>query len=128
MNSLSWLIYVADIVGNIKVIGALIIIMMIASSIMFLMSFPWESDCYGDDVELPRRARKISAKVFILCIIGTILSIFIPSSKTIWLIAGSEIGENVLAKPETQEVLGDVYTIIQSKVKELKDKEVEKKE
>jgi hypothetical protein len=44
----------------------------------------------------------------------------IPSRDTIYLIAGSEVGEIVVNSPEAREILNNVKTVIKQQIKEVK--------
>lgn len=57
------------------------------------------------------------AKAWVL-LIPAVLVTFVPSSKTIYLIAASEAGEAVVTNPDTIEMMGDLKAIIKKRLKE----------
>jgi len=123
MNNLSWLIYLASVLPNIGAFLAFIGFLMSAGLLAWCL-ITWR---YNDTVNTRNRIcgytdekRKypnfyvlIPVALF-LCIISTL----IPDKNTIYLIAGSEVGEYVVNTPEAQEILNDVHKIIKLQLKE----------
>jgi hypothetical protein len=88
MNSLSWLIYFADVVDNLRAFFAVgIFIAAIGSLVCLMGSFIEEWD-----VRYAVRGSICAA------LIGLVIS-FVPRTNTIYAIAASEMGERALATP-----------------------------
>jgi len=111
MNELSWLIYAADVAGSLKTVstvGVVLGVASIATSIVVWQSnsdaqYIWSTDD-KDKVLCSRatnrdaaiKAGRISAVVAIVSLVFTIIS---PSSNTIYAIAASEMGEEIITSP-----------------------------
>lgn len=116
MNSVSWFLYFADVAPRMG--NALVTI----SAIMFILCFcliPFFVDFQGGSSPILKgRFLKISLPAaFILFMIALAL----PSRETIYLIAGSEIGETVVTSQPAQEILDDIQQIIKKKLNEMKE-------
>lgn len=106
MNSLSWLLYFADILGNLKIVlvlagialAVLVVVNMIVGSIEVS-----EGNKYGyhgsDFVESVRRWNKFRAYIWVPIPIF-FLACLCPTSNTMYAIAASEMGEK-FSKTET---------------------------
>ena len=109
MNDLSWLIYAAGIAGSIKVILG-ISAGLSALGLLSVMLFHG----FEDDFEVVRRAVRWVWLPFCLALLAGV----IPSTKTIYMIAASEMGETVVKSPDTQEALSDLKAIIKKRLKD----------
>ena len=114
MNSLSILIYFAEILPN---IGFLLILSLTIGML-----------CYGtylivafvdNDRGYKNRPTYLGRAVFVFLATGLVASL-IPSKETIYLIAGSEAGEMVVSSDAGQEILSDIQEIIKFQLGELK--------
>lgn len=106
MNSLSWMIYAAEVLGRAQ---------NVSSAIAFFSTVFYAVGVYRTMTS--EAARTIRRLWFIPAISGMI-AIFTPSSNTIYLMAGSEAGETIVTDPEMKEVFSDLKTIIKAKIKE----------
>jgi MFS family permease len=108
MNSLSWFLYLAEVIPNIGgLFVAIAALLAIAPPIWGLFT--------------PEIGRPPPIALFAVAIVvSTIIAIIIPSKQTIYLIAGSEAGEYVITSPEGQEIINDIKSIIKSQIEELK--------
>ena len=98
MNTLSWLIYAADVLG--KFAPAAFILTLICFFISLLVVGAAVSDTDNTDRELLKVSKKFIFGFFLFGFI-TIVS---PSKETIYMIAASEVGEQVIKTPEAREV------------------------
>jgi len=97
MNSLSWFLYFAGVVEG---IAGVFFFAMGVSIVLIIGSFAYGAFILGDLRELPVGAEKYYTdirnnalkKVWIPIII-CLFAVLIPSSQTLYLIAGSELGE-----------------------------------
>lgn len=99
MNSLSWMIYFADMARSCDF--ALSLTMIACAISLIAAGIIWIVNDYGDAEDKERRRKAIVMSVLIGKIAaGTLLvDIVIPSSSTIYAIAASEMGEQVLKSP-----------------------------
>jgi Ca2+/Na+ antiporter len=98
MNSLSWLIYLADIIPNVGTICVLLgLLFLILSGAAFF--------AYTD--------KTISFKTFISLLITAIvllvIATLVPERTTIMMIAASEFGEEIATSAEAKNIGGKAY-------------------
>lgn len=97
MNSLSWMIYLADVVGTAKVMFGLAL-GGAAAWFVFLQIAAAHAADFGDDADIAPR-RKLSFKAFPFAIAFSVAIVLVPSTSTIYAIAASEMGEKVINTP-----------------------------
>lgn len=133
MNTLSWLIYGAEVIDNLQILCAVGLFLLgitfcaaflgrgITSETVVSSDFPTESDPQGtrDYRQWIFFKNITTSKLLYLCVLFCILVVvFLPSSRTLYMIAASEVGETVVTNPETIEVFNDLKSIIKNKLKE----------
>lgn len=87
MNNLSWLLYIADVIGNLGPAFVILGCVTIVVAFLALLITEGESGVKG---------------IIISIIVGVILLVtaaFIPSKETVYAIAASEMGEELLKTP-----------------------------
>lgn len=99
MNNLSWLIYVADMVGNLSGLLTGIIVMAVALTIIMGCI---AVDSY--DEEYKKSYGKKAYKFLKLALLCGVLSVVVPSKNTLYLIAASEMGEQVIQTETAKKV------------------------
>ena len=125
MNSLSWIIYAADVLGELKtgmaILSAIGCIVVVAAFIVGNAKwsyYSWHDQEARERSEAFRLKIQSFGKVWVLfamvCLLG--ISALIPQSKTLYMIAASEAGETVVTSPEAKEMLGDLKEIIRRKL------------
>lgn len=87
MNSLSWMIYAAGAVGNLSQVAVLVAVF---GSMLGGACF-----AFGKAQEVPQLAMW-GKRTAIIALVAAIIAIFTPTSNTIYAIAASEMGEEVL--------------------------------
>ena len=99
MNELSWLIYAADVVGNLRWLAGSALIATIPISIAGGLVWLMCHDGYSSD-ETGERADRIALRVakalFPWLVVAVIITAVVPSRSTIYAIAASEMGERVI--------------------------------
>lgn len=126
MNSLSWLIYAADVVGRAGAMfvmaGVGLLIAGVVTSIVGRTTWSY----YGvgpeeraESEKFRKSLAKTGPRLITLGLVLFLSSAMIPSRSTIYMIAASEIGETVVTSPDAVEMMGDLRTIIKSKLKEM---------
>lgn len=114
MNSLSWLLYAADALPSIAAFAAFAAVLIgIACTIFSFMLIL----CHEGD-NPPKFYWGTWAAPFVLC---ALLSTLIPSQETIYLIAASEIGEQVVETPEAQETFDRLQRLVDQELDRLLD-------
>lgn len=118
MNSLSWFLYFASVLPQIMIapilltLGAMIVLGGIGCS---------ERECGYRGDEQWQRGYKLHK--FVAFVLAPLFSLFvviatiIPDKETLYLIAGSELGQQVIETPEAREVFNDIKTIIKQQIK-----------
>lgn len=126
MNGLSWLIYAASVADGLKagfVIGAFVSGFIGILLLVFGFDIPYRYSWMQDEEWAEQKARpgflRLLAKrvigVAIACIFLTAIT---PSSQTMYLMAASQVGQQVANSPDGQEMLGQIKTIIKHKLTE----------
>lgn len=113
MNSVSWLIYIADLVKNISEAATIAFVMMIVWGVMLNI----RSAAHNDTKSRDEPPMAYSGKPFIIAIFIAAVSVPIPSKSTIYMIAASELGEKAI----NTELAGDVLEIVKKEIKKMKD-------
>lgn len=103
MNSLSWLIYLADVVGAFSHISAAVIAFSaVALFVILLISIIRSDERDFNSGEFLKNYIKYP----IYCLtIFSILTIIIPSQKTVLMIAASEMGEKVITSQKAADII-----------------------
>jgi hypothetical protein len=120
MNSLSLFLYLADIVGSIQgIIVALFVPSIVGTFAFFIVMINYCEDHYTGWHE---RGEKYFKRFLIAAILLSIPLALIPSKLTMYLIASSEIGEDIASDPEVKAVLRDTIELLKQGIKDqLKD-------
>lgn len=100
MNTLSWFLYLAEVAGNLNWMISMLFITSIIGLFVTGLIFSWvREDLMHDEEErkignnLVKRLLKITVPLFFTTFI---LGALIPSEKTMYLIMGSEVSEEVI--------------------------------
>jgi hypothetical protein len=110
MNSLSWLLYLGEVVGGLKPLFG-----FTAFGMAFAVGgFALFNGIEGSQEKAASIVRRYAWLPLFLALIATC----IPSTKTIYLIAASEAGEAVVTNPDAIEMMGDLKAIIKKRLKE----------
>lgn len=98
MNSLSWMIYAADVVGGADFIAnAICLIAALAALGLVFFGSLLRVGAIGDDIKNSNRLYRVAAfRALPAFVVAGLLAAFIPSSGTIYAIAASEMGETAL--------------------------------
>lgn len=115
MNTLSWLIYAADVLGSVKgLLIAVAIVGMIVLSVAMLAAAIGASEPYP---AVPAGTWKKPLRFMWVPIVAGLIAALIPSTRTLYMIAASEAGEAVVTSPDAIEMMGDLKAIIKQKLK-----------
>ena len=114
MNSLSWLIYFGDVVGQFRVLLLILLIMSLFFAGCATLSLAiTEGETFG-------WYKRVFLRMVMAPVLFAVAWIVIPSKQTLYMIAASEVGQMVYEKPTAQEFLGDVKDILGAELKRLK--------
>lgn len=112
MNSLSWFLYLAGIANSVG--GALFILCLITAIVIVILNITGNVHGYEHTID---HEFKIFAKPYIIAFVVLVAMIsLIPSKDTLYMIAGSEIGEVVITNPENQIVFDKVRELVNTRL------------
>lgn len=114
MNGISWLIYGAEVLDSMHHYLFFIALLSGVFAVISNMYRFYEADMSNTKVKLNW------PPIMAVFLFGFIM-VLLPETKTVYLIASSELGETLITKPETQEIMQDVYDILRGKLGELKE-------
>lgn len=128
MNSLSWLLYAADVSQTIKFGGSMFATFGLVGSVMaYPLSFVAGTTYSFSSPEekaaakvRPTQIQKVAKTVAILSVVILALGAVLPSRNTIMLIAASEVGETVLASDQAQKIGGEAGALATDSLKVLR--------
>lgn len=98
MNSLSWMIYLADVAESVSITLGMIAVISIIGGIICLIVYGVSHD--KDMAKAPLTGeRTISFWLFGTALATRLINAPIPSPETVYAIAASEMGEQVISSP-----------------------------
>ncbi|MBL4795774.1 MAG: hypothetical protein JKY50_00010 [Oleispira sp.] len=110
MNSLSWFLYLADML---PALGLTCGLLAGFGAVVYPITIMWLNDFGRERGDYTVNFKVMASVIALLMVVAVI----IPSKSTIYLIAGSEAGEAVVTSVEGQEILNDIKTIIKQQIK-----------
>lgn len=117
MNTLSWLLYFAEISERIS--STAMFLTAVSAAVFTVIGFfnlilerQFMSDSFRDQAP---KARNAAAAIFFISLLGQLF----PSQDTIYLIIASEAAEVVATDETTQQLLGDVKDIVSLKLEQI---------
>jgi ABC-type transport system involved in cytochrome bd biosynthesis fused ATPase/permease subunit len=93
MNSLSWMIYVADVAGTVKTTCSVFLIGTLVVFVVLIIFAPLIASMVEDFFDLVQKA--VKPALITIAIVG-VVNVVTPSTNTIYAIAASELGEEAL--------------------------------
>lgn len=113
MNNLSWLIYMSNVLPNLgTTLNTLSVICMLG--VVFVVLFYGMMEDWG--------GLKRSLLFSIIPIVGVMIAVLIPSEKTIYLIAASQVGEQVIQLEQMQSLGGELGGLASDTISILREK------
>ena len=114
MNSLSWLIYLADALPSVGwALSRMAFVAFLLSVCLLMFSFD------PNNTHNLRSARKFSVYAAVIAAPIALLAFAIPEQETFYLIAASEMGEQVIQTPEAQETFDRLKQLIDLQLDDL---------
>ena len=126
MNSLSWFLYLGAVSGQLSTLFSLVgVLMMVSGAVSILPGriIPWNNPDHPENVRTRNFFKKWSAIGTIFGFVMVSISIFIPDQRTVYLIAASEVGNQVVTSEEGQELYGELKTALKGIIQNLGPKE-----
>lgn len=124
MNSLSWMIYIADVAKSFGTflgeVGSFFSALGIALGIVRVCV-----SVFNGDKEALSFLESTARTFMALIIIGPLLwagSLLVPSRDAILMISASQMGQKIYENPGAQEIFGDVKEILTNELRKLKEK------
>ena len=117
MNSLSWFLYLADVIVSAQVLLGFLAFIFGAITAFWLFANVFAKADRDPTAEAITKSLWFAPWVFALT---ATLAVLAPSRDTIYLIAGSEAGETVVTSEAGQEILLDIQEVIQHQLDQLK--------
>ena len=113
--SIVLLVYLASVVDSIKSLGVLA---MFLTPVVFL-GYAWiiAFDNIGKKQEEKSKVKYVKTMI-VTFFIGMFLSVFTPTEKTMYIMAGASIAQDIANSPKTAATMDKVYKIIDSKLEE----------
>lgn len=109
MNGLSWILYLADVSNSTRVVA--IGLTAVAVLAVAVSAFIYVVNLEDSDEESRAKAgsfvRNICKRFLPLAIVAYAVFAFLPTQRTLMLIAASEIGEDVLSTATAQNIGGE---------------------
>lgn len=125
MNTLSWLIYAAEISERVATAsGFLFFILGLVG--LFGLGFAWVI-CIADEIGVKPAAILTVVYLVVVLPLGAMAAL-LPSSTTVYMIAASEAGEAVVTSEDGQAMLNDLRDIIRQKLEDAVGGEIRKDE
>ena len=128
MNSVSWFIYLADVLPRVGTVAFICATIMTICLIIITVSY-YIAVCVSGDERTEKEVTPIrialgkSLRFWWLASFIMIIGVFMPAQKTLYMIAASEVSGVVINDPRTQEVFDTMSNTIKQKLEELTEKE-----
>ena len=131
MNGLSWFLYLIDIMSNIQgwfvMASGLIFILgagfLVAGAIKVDVSTNYDGSARNpENLANGKRWRKTGIILLPLLLIPAFIASLIPSKETLYLIAGSQIGEQVIQLEQVQSIGGEIGGLAEDTIAVLREK------
>ena len=112
MNTLSMMIYAAEVLGNVQIVLGISSVLSAAVIGIYIMVTAFNAEY---DKNLVGMWKKGLGYVWIPVVLA-IFAALMPSSSTVYLMASSEVGEQIVTSPENQEIFSDLKKVIKKKL------------
>lgn len=118
MNTLSWFLYLTGIVPNILAfIITISVITIIVGTVIYITTLFYENGTVWGPADSEKRKsfRRKAWWSVVSSFLVILVMMFVPSQKTLYMIAASEVGQTVVQTPEAQEILD----LLRAKIKDV---------
>jgi hypothetical protein len=119
VNSLSWLLYFAEISTNISSFAFVMMILsaIVSVSLTLAIMTSNKNDMPDMFVENGPRIRNIASWVFLISTLGLLF----PSQNTVYLIIASESASTIVTSESGQKMINDIQNIVSLKLDNIAD-------
>lgn len=110
MNSVSWFLYLADVVSNVSVVALLVALFFVAFCVLVLVGQLFSEGEFSKDMPNIWKYwwRCLSGAIFF----GIVACLF-PSKNTIYAIAASQVGEQIVKNEQVKGIADDASKALQ---------------
>lgn len=120
MNNLSWFLYLADVSQGFLdfplFIMGLVVFSLLSATIGLLIGGTFEE--HREMIEYSNKFGRHLYWTIPVFFLMYLVTCAIPSRETFYLVAGSELGQQVVTSPEAKEIFDDIRTVIKQQIKE----------
>lgn len=123
MNSLSWILYFADVLSKAgSLFGGLGGVLLFVSVVCIIPGFlvEWRNSDEPETARSRKAFTRISLIGIPLASFMILASIFIPSKETMYMIAASEVGETVMTSTDGKEIYTELKATILDNIRQLR--------
>lgn len=126
MNTLSWFLYVADVINDLSfTFGAIGGLMFIVGWIFIIPGYMiiWTKMSHHkeEDIDKSKAAFAwLSPRMIVAGFLMIMASVLVPSKQTMYMIAASEMGEVVVKSEEAKEIFGELKTTVIHELKRVR--------
>jgi formate hydrogenlyase subunit 3/multisubunit Na+/H+ antiporter MnhD subunit len=124
MNTLSWLIYLADICDNLNKFFAIIgVLQLLGGLILFGVYANYMADKEfwrgrrGESQEIKQKYNKIVYAIPLVGLIMIFFSTLIPDKNTVMYIAASEYGQSIIMNKQVQDLTNPAFELLKEWIK-----------
>lgn len=117
MNSLSWLLYFAEVSSNIGVFATIMMVLSAIVTVILSMVIMFNDTRYMPDAFNTNgpRIRNAAACIFAVSMIGFLF----PSQNTVYLIIASETADTIVTSESGQKMISDIQNIVSLKLESI---------
>ena len=120
MNSLSWMLYLTQAISGFRqLVAAGAMVLLVGATIYTVVSALniWDNYRLERDEKIIRwaQATKLIRRMVVWGVCLGLAFTFLPNQRTMYMIAASQLGEQVVRSPEAQELYGD----LKAKIKDM---------
>ena len=112
MNTVSWFLWLTHVVPSVGVVGATLAVLSGFAVVFFMFHI---IEATGEDRMLLRFMKLAIVAFFI----GVVVRVVTPTEQVMYMIAASELGEQVLDTPEARAIYQDIRNVLQSYTREV---------
>ena len=122
MNNLTIIIYLIEVLDNLRTFAGLMTglsaVVLLVVGFVCLVTADADPNSHYDrmGVALNKLASNGALKALTIFVACVILNVITPSRETMYLMAGSEIGETVVTSPEARAIMNDIHEVIRGQL------------
>ncbi len=120
MNTVSFLIYLTHVLptlGAIFGVSAIVLGLVTVGSVVVWLIAKGEASSYRateDDKRFPSTVFSVLKFASVTFVVSALLAVILPNQQTMYMIAASELGEEVIVSPEAKQLYQDLRNVLSS--------------